>query len=148
MENLHPEDLLEAIHEFHSQYNYHDSLDELFEEEINQEIEENPRDLSEGTSDDLPSLIGEAQEDIQLTHVVYGSKEESVENFEVIEEYFPLCFTSFQFIRDNFHAIINQQSLIFDLDKQEDNEILDQSSLPLCLSSFVKIREKYEKEDK
>ena len=36
--NLHPEDILAAIHEFHSQDNYHDNLDELFEEEINQGI--------------------------------------------------------------------------------------------------------------
>ena len=45
------------------------------------------------------------KEDSQLTHVVYGSEEESVENLEVSEEYLPLFFTSFQFIRDNFHAI-------------------------------------------
>lgn len=65
------------------------------------------------------------KEDSQLTHVVYGSEEESVENLEVSEEYLPLCFTSFQFIRDNFHAIRNQQSLRFDLENQEDIEILD-----------------------
>ena len=39
LENLYPEDLLTSIHEFHSQDNYHDSLDELVEEEINQGIE-------------------------------------------------------------------------------------------------------------
>ena len=32
LENLHPKDLLTSIHEFHSQDNYHDSLDELLEE--------------------------------------------------------------------------------------------------------------------
>ena len=37
--NWHLEDLLEAIHHFHSQCSYHDSLEELFEEEPNQEIE-------------------------------------------------------------------------------------------------------------
>ena len=43
LENLHPEDLLTSIHEFNSQGNYHDSLDELVEEEINQGIEEKDR---------------------------------------------------------------------------------------------------------
>ena len=65
LENDHPQDLLAAIHQFHSQDSYHDSLEELVEEETNQEIEENPQDLSEGTSDDSPSLLGEAQENIQ-----------------------------------------------------------------------------------
>ena len=62
---MYPEDLLTSIHEFHSQDRYHDNLDELVEEEINQGIEGNPQDLSEGTSDDSPSLLGEAQENIQ-----------------------------------------------------------------------------------
>ena len=55
-------------------------------------------------------------------HINYGSDEESVENLEVSEGSLPLCFTSFQFIRDIFHAIRNQQSLNFDLDNQEDNQ--------------------------
>ena len=75
-----------------------------------------------------------------MMHISYGSDEESVENLEVSEGSLHICFTSFQFIKDNFHAVINQQSLRFDLDNQEDNEILDQSSLPLCFSSFVKIK--------
>ena len=80
--------------------------------------------------------------------MVYGCEEESAENLEVSEEYLPLFFTSFQFIRGNFHAIRNKKLLSFDLDIQEDNVILDQSSLPLCFSSFVKIRENYKQSDK
>lgn len=74
----------------------------------------------------------------QPMHISYGSEEESEKNLEVSEGSLPLCFTSFQFIRDNFDAIKNQQSLSFNLDNQEDNEILDQSSLPLCFSSLAK----------
>ena len=36
--NWHPEDLLEEIHAFHTQDNYHDSQEELVEDEINQEV--------------------------------------------------------------------------------------------------------------
>lgn len=36
----------------------------------------------------------------------------------------PLCFTSFDFIRDNFHSIKNQASIRFDIDHLEGNEIL------------------------
>ena len=59
-------------------------------------------------------------------HISYGSEEESETTFEVSEGSLPLCFTSFQFIRDNFHAIINQPSISFDLDHLEGNEILVQ----------------------
>ena len=61
-------------------------------------------------------------------HISYGSEEESAENLEVSEGSLPICFASFQFIRDNFYAIRNQQSLSFDIDNQEGNEILDQDS--------------------
>ena len=57
---------------------------------------------------------------------IYGSEEESAINVEVSEGSFPFCFSSFQFIRDNFHAIRNQLSTSFDLDHLEGNEILVQ----------------------
>ena len=59
-------------------------------------------------------------------HISYGIEEESAENFEVSEGFFPLCFISFQIIRDNIRAIINQPSISFDLDHLEGNEILVQ----------------------
>ena len=62
----------------------------------------------------------------QPSHISYGSEEESVEKFEVSEGSLPLCFTSFQFIRDNFCAIRNQLSISFDLEHLEGNEILVQ----------------------
>ena len=67
---------------------------------------------------------------------------------EISEGSLLVCFTSFQFIRDNFNAIRNQQSLSFDFDNQKDNEIIDHSSLPMYFSSFEKIRENYKQEDK
>lgn len=36
--NWHPKDLLEAVHEFHSQVNYHDNQEMLVENESNQEM--------------------------------------------------------------------------------------------------------------
>ena len=80
-------------------------------------------------------------------HISYDSDEESLENLELSEGSLPLCFISFEFIRDNFHAIINQHSLSFDLDNQEDNQKIYQT-LPLCFSSFEKIRENYKQSDK
>ena len=63
---------------------------------------------------------------VQPSHINYGNDKESATNFEVSEGSLPFCFASFQFIRDNFHAIRNQLSTSFDLDHLEDNEILVQ----------------------
>ena len=58
----------------------------------------------------------------QPMHIRYDSDEESATNFEVSEGHFPFCFASFQFIRDNFHAIRSQLSTSLDLDHLEGNE--------------------------
>ena len=66
MGNWQLEDLIAAIHEFHTWDNYHKNIDELVEEEIYQETEEKPQDPTKNiTNDDSSSLLAEAQEDIQ-----------------------------------------------------------------------------------
>lgn len=64
--NWHPEDLLEEIHAFHTQDKYHDSQEELIEDEIHQEVREDPQDLSEEaeTNDNPSALLCKVQEDI------------------------------------------------------------------------------------
>lgn len=61
---------------------------------------------------------------------------------------FASLFYLFQFIRDKFDVIKNQQSLSIDIDNKNDNEILNQISLHSCFSSFSKIRENYNQEGK
>ena len=61
-------------------------------------------------------------------HISYESEEESVEDLEISEASLPLCFVSFQFIRENLKAIKNQQPLGIDIDNKEDNENLNQDS--------------------
>ena len=62
---MHLEDLLAAIHEFHTQDNYHKYLDESVEEENNHEVKEIPQDIPASTNNDSSSVSAEAQEDIQ-----------------------------------------------------------------------------------
>ena len=62
-------------------------------------------------------------------------EEESAENFETSEGTLPFCFESFQFIKDNYHAVRSQRSPSFDIDHLEDNQIFSQSSSPLVLQS-------------
>ena len=62
----------------------------------------------------------------QSMHISYDSDEESASNFYVSEGSFPFCFDSFQFIKDNFHAIRNQLSTSPNLDHLEGNENLVQ----------------------
>ena len=59
-------------------------------------------------------------------HIIQDNDEESLENWEVSERYLPLCFASIHFIKDNFHAIRNQQSLSFNFEVETDSEILEQ----------------------
>ena len=64
----------------------------------------------------------------QLMQISHESEKERKENLEISEGSLPLCFASFQFIRDNYHAINNQQSLGILIDNKEDNEALNQDS--------------------
>ena len=48
---------------------------------------------------------------------------------EICKDYLPLCFASFQFIRDNYQAITNQQYLGILIENKEDNETIDQDFL-------------------
>ena len=57
-------------------------------------------------------------------HIIQDSDEESLENFKVSEGSLPLFFASIQFIKDNIHAIRNQQSLSFNVEVETDSEIL------------------------
>ena len=57
----------------------------------------------------------------QPMHMSYDNDEESAKKFEVSEGSLPFCFDSFQFIRDNYHAIRNQMSTSLDLNHLESN---------------------------
>ena len=80
--------------------------------------------------------------------ISYECEEESVENLEISEGSLPLYFASFQFIKDNFNAIKNQQSLGIFIDNKEDNETLDQDSLvsQLQLSNSIEMPNQMTKE--
>jgi len=91
-------------------------------------------------TEESETILGKRKVQIQqlessdrLVHFSYEEEEESVENFETSEGTLPFCFESFQFIRDNYHAIRNQVSTSFDIDHLEDTQIFAQNSSPLDL---------------
>ena len=59
-------------------------------------------------------------------HIYDDRDEENAENFEISEGSLPLCFASFQFLRENFSKTRNHQSFSFDDEVEEDNELLEQ----------------------
>ena len=61
----------------------------------------------------------------QLRQVTYDTDEESLEILEVSEESRTLCSTSLQSIKYNIHIIGKQQSFSFDVEVEEDDEILE-----------------------
>jgi hypothetical protein len=42
-------------------------------------------------------------------HNNHDNDEENAENFRVREKYFPLCFSSFQFLRENCKQVVNSR---------------------------------------
>ena len=70
---------------------------------------------------------------VQPSHISYGNYKEGAANFEVSEGSSPFCFASFQFIRDNIHAIINQLSTSLDLNLFKGNENIVQDFSYLVL---------------
>ena len=98
-----------------------------------------------------------------MMHISYDIDEESAAKFEVSEGSLPFCFDSFQFIKDNYHAIRNQMSTSLDLNHlerkenfvqdfsysdlqppnaigcqvaDESMEMIQEDSLPFCFESF------------
>jgi len=67
----------------------------------------------------------------QPAHFSYEVKKESTERFDFSEGNLPFCFESFQFIRDNYHAINNQVSTYFNTDHLEERQIVAPVALPL-----------------
>jgi len=69
----------------------------------------------------------------QLAHFSYELEKENAECFDFSEGTLRFCFESFQFIRDNYHAINNQVSTCFDTDHLEESQVLAPVALPLDL---------------
>ena len=61
---------------FFTHANYPEHHQELVEDEKNQEMKENPQDLSKGTSNDSSSLLGKAQKDIHPLNKLSQEKED------------------------------------------------------------------------
>ena len=74
----------------------------------------------------------------------YDNSEENQESFESGEGILPLCFASFQLLKQNVYNISNQQPSRCDIEHEENNELANENSLPLCVSSFQFLRENHE----
>ena len=61
----------------------------------------------------------------QARQATYDTDDESLESLEVSEDSLNLFSTSLQSIRNNFHRIGNQQSFSFDVEVEEDDELLE-----------------------
>jgi hypothetical protein len=90
----------------------------------------------------------------------YDSNEENAENLRVREKSFPLCFSSFQFLRENYKQVVNNRDgecsdksvedviddmeVVLDpslqplsyIDLQTEDELMHYNSIPLTFNSF------------
>jgi len=97
------------------------------------EIQFIPAEESDAILGERNVRIQQPEPSDQLDCFSYGIKEENAENIEISEGTLPFCFESFQFIKDNYHAVCNQVSSSFDTDHLEESQILAHNALPLVL---------------
>ena len=93
--------------------------------------------------------------DNQSMHINYDSNEKNAENFKVSEKYVPLCFSSFQFLREIYkledHQVFNNRNGECSNESVEDvicdMEVVLASELqPLIYIDFQTIEERLEPE--
>ena len=70
-------------------------------------------------------LLHQLGNNSQPIHTIYDTDEESLESLEVSKGSLTLCSTSFHSIRNNFHVIGNQQPFWFNVEVEEDDELLE-----------------------
>jgi len=104
-----------------------------YDDDYVSEIQIIPAEESEGSLGERRVQVQQPESIDQLDCFSYEKEEENAENFEASEGNLPFCFESFQFIRDNYHAVSNQVSTSFDIDHLEESQILAHSALPLVL---------------
>jgi len=83
----------------------------------------------------------------QLAHFSYEEEEENAENFNSSKGTLPFCFESFQFIRDNYHAVYDQVSPYVAIDHLEDDQGIVSDVLPLFLQPQSAIEYQIEEEN-
>ena len=64
--NWHPEDLLEEVHNFHSQVKCHDNQEELLKDQIDQEMNQDPQNPSLLTNDVSFNVLNGVKDNNQL----------------------------------------------------------------------------------
>jgi hypothetical protein len=114
----------------------------------------------------LAAYCWEEEDQLQLkygnkpVHIHYDNNEKNAENFRVRETYFPVCFSSFQFLRENYKQAVNNtngecsdksiEDVIDDMQAildpnlqplsyiylQKEYELMHYNSIPLTFNSF------------
>jgi len=90
------------------------------------QIQTNFTEKSEANLRNKEVQVQQPENSDQLVHFNYENEEESTNFFEISEGTLPFCFSLFQFIRDNYHAIRNQMSTSLDINCLEGNKIFVQ----------------------
>lgn len=105
--------------------------------------EESEPILAERTVQDQQPKIND-----QRAYLSYEVMEESAENFDFSEGNLPFCVDSFQFIKENYHAVNKQVSASVDINHLEEAQIIVQNILPLVLQPQKAIEYQIEEDSK
>ena len=73
----------------------------------------------------------------------YNDSEENEEGFESSERTLPLCFASFELLKQNVYNVSNHKSSRRDVEYEESSGLANENCLPLCFYSFELLKKNH-----
>jgi hypothetical protein len=111
-----------------------------FEEDlVNSEIQSLVEDKAESEH---------VQKSKEMEKCTYDDTGKNEEGFESGNRTLPLCFPSFELLKQNVCSVSNQKTSKHGIESEESSGLTDKNSLPLCFSSFEWLRENHEISEK
>jgi hypothetical protein len=85
------------------------------------------------------------QQSKEIEKCAYNNNEEIEESFESGKRTLPLCFSSFELLKQNVCNVSNQKESRHDVEYEEGSGLTYENYLPLCFSSFEQLKENHER---
>jgi hypothetical protein len=84
------------------------------------------------------------QQSKEMEKCTYDNTGENEEGFESGNRTLPLCFSSFELLKQNVYSVSNQKASKHDVESEERSGLTNKNSLPLCFSSLEWLKENHE----
>ena len=101
-----------------------------------------PRFVEDLVNSEVQSLIEDkaenehVQQSKEMEKCTYDDTGENEEGFESGNKTLPLCFSSFELLKQNVYRVSNKKASKHEVESEESSGLTNKNSLPLCFSSF------------